>query len=333
MRATVLYAVVMLAPASSIVLPSARSTSMQAAGAGRRQFLQETALIGSLLPLCQPASAADAAAPVLVLGAGGGTGYECVQYLLKKGVPCIAATRTGSSPLSSSPLLSVAKCDVTSTESMAALISSTKLGGVIYAASASRQPDAKKTSNAKAVDQKGVVECGKLCIANEVPRMVLVSSGGVSKPTSAVYLFLNLAANGIMDAKISGENELRRLYAQPSVAQKNIGYTIVRPGGLTRDPPLGVSAVELNQGDTKSGRIARSDVAAICIESLESADAFDTTFECYYGDTAKELDAVMASNAKGIATGTTESTSAMSGKERRGTSWPVLFKGLERDRA
>ena len=39
---------------------------------------------------------------------------------------------------------------------------------------------------------------------------MLVSSGGVSKPASAVYLFLNLAANGIMDAKISGENELRR---------------------------------------------------------------------------------------------------------------------------
>lgn len=173
---------------------------MQATDAGRRQFLQEAALIGSILPLSQPASAADAnAAPVLVLGAGGGTGYECVQYLLKQGRPCIATTRTGSVPdgLSSSPLLSVAKCDVTSTESMAALISSTKLGGVIYAASASRQSDAKKTSNAKAVDQKGVVECAKLCIDNEVPRMVLVSSGGVSKPTSAVYLFLNLAANGI----------------------------------------------------------------------------------------------------------------------------------------
>ena len=82
-----------------------------------------------------------------------------------------------------------------------------------------------------------------------------------------------------MDAKISGENELRRLYAEPSVVEKNVGYTVVRPGGLTRDPPAGVTAVELNQGDTKSGRIARSDVAAICIESLGSEDAFDTTFE------------------------------------------------------
>lgn len=192
---------------------------------------------------------------------------------------------------------------------------------------------------------------------------MLVSSGGVSKPASAVYLFLNLAANGIMDAKISGENELRRrpprltsprpeswqltpprytttlapygrLYAAPGVAAKGVGYTVVRPGGLTRDAPLGVSAVELNQGDTKSGRIARclgelqpvarsymataeilsslwqlllpymatppplygrSDVAAICIESLASAAAFDTTFECYYGDTAKSLDEVIGS--------------------------------------
>ena len=49
--------------------------------------------------------------------------------------------------------------------------------------------------------------------------------------------------------------------------------------------------------------------------------------------TAKELNAVMASNAKGVATGTREATSAMGGKERRADSWPKLFEGLERDRA
>ena len=42
----------------------------------------------------------------------------------------------------------------------------------------------------------------------------------------------------------------------------------------------------------------------------------------------------MASNAKGVATGTREATSVnMSGKERRADSWPKLFEGLERDRA
>ena len=277
-----------------------------------------------------PASAA--AKPVLVLGANGGTGLECVKYLQKKGRPCVAATRTGEFVGEANKLVTVAKGDVTSLASLEPLITE-QTGAVIFAASASRQADAKKTSNAKAVDNVGLVNCAKLCIEKSVPRLVVVSSGGVSKPSSAVYIFLNLAANGIMDAKIAGEDAVRRLYAAPGLTEKNIGYTVVRPGGLLRDPGLGVSAVELNQGDTKSGRINRADVAAICIESLESKAAFDTTFECYYKDTAKGLDDVMKSNAAAVGAGVkTTPTEASTGRERRGDTWPKLFEGLERDR-
>ena len=273
-----------------------------------------------------------AAKPVLVLGANGGTGLECVRYLQKKGRPCVAATRTGEFLGEASKLVTVAKGDVTSLASLGSLITD-QTGAVIFAASASRQADAKKTSNAKAVDNVGLVNCAKLCIEKSVPRLVVVSSGGVSKPSSAVYIFLNLAANGIMDAKIAGEDAVRRLYAAPGLAEKNIGYTVVRPGGLLRDPGLGVSAVELNQGDTKSGRINRADVAAICIESLDSKAAFDTTFECYYKDTAKGLDDVMKSNAAAVGAGVkTTPTEASTGRERRGDTWPKLFEGLERDR-
>jgi hypothetical protein len=135
-------------------------------------------------------------------------------------------------------------------------------------------------------------------------------------------------AGGIMDAKIAGEDAMRALYLANGVAVKGVGYTVVRPGGLTTKEGLGVSAVELNQGDDKSGRIARADVAAICVECLASRAAFDTTFECYYADTAKGLDDVMQSNAKGSTdiTGTTSS-----GRERRADSWPKLFEGLRRD--
>jgi len=273
-----------------------------------------------------------AAKPVLVLGANGGTGLECVKYLQKKGRPCVAATRTGEFVGEANKLVTVAKGDVTSLASLEPLITE-NTGAVIFAASASRQADAKKTSNAKAVDNVGLVNCAKLCIEKSVPRLVVVSSGGVSKPSSAVYIFLNLAANGIMDAKIAGEDAVRRLYAAPGVAEKNIGYTVVRPGGLLRDPGLGVSAVELNQGDTKSGRINRADVAAICIESLDSKAAFDTTFECYYKDTAKGLDDVMKSNAAAVGAGVkTTPTETSTGRERRGDTWPKLFEGLERDR-
>lgn len=305
-----------------------------------RRVLIETAAISSgLVPLVsavRPSYAAEKR-PVLVLGASGGTGRECVEYLLAKGRPVVATTRSGLFEAESpSPLLTVAKGDVTDQGALGQLISSTRPSAVIYAASASRQAESKATSNAKAVDKDGVVACAKACIAAEVPRLVLVSSGGVSKPTSAVYLFLNFAASGIMDAKIAGENQLRALYAAPGVAARGVGYTVVRPGGLTREAPLGVRAVELNQGDDKSGRIARSDVAAICIESLESADAFDTTFECYYGDTAKELNAVFGSNAKGMASGDASGSrepteTAKTGRERRAAAWPQLFEGLQKD--
>lgn len=184
------------------------------------------AALGSLSPLVdvKPALAIDVTAkPVLVLGAGGGTGLECVKYLVGKNLPCIAATRSGefSGPISN--LVTVAKGDVTSRDSLTALIKPEQLSAVIYAASASRQKDAKATSNAKAVDRDGIVTCSELCIAAGVPRLVLVSSGGVSKPKSGVYIFLNTFAGGIMDAKIAGEDAMRRLYAKRDVKERGIG--------------------------------------------------------------------------------------------------------------
>ena len=132
-------------------------------------------------------NALAAAKPVLVLGANGGTGLECVKYLQKKGRPCVAATRTGDFFGDASKLVTVAKGDVTDAASLEPLITA-QTGAVIFAASASRQADAKKTSNAKAVDNIGLVNCAKLCIEKGVPRLVVVSSGGVSKPSSAVYI-------------------------------------------------------------------------------------------------------------------------------------------------
>ena len=50
-----------------------------------------------------------------------------------------------------------------------------------------------------------------LGIANKVERLVVVSSGGVSRPDSAVYKFLNLFGK-IMYWKIKGEDEMRAMY-------------------------------------------------------------------------------------------------------------------------
>uniref|UniRef100_A0A7S2B6B5 NAD(P)-binding domain-containing protein n=1 Tax=Octactis speculum TaxID=3111310 RepID=A0A7S2B6B5_9STRA len=320
--------------AYSLVIPTPSRRSLLCGGFG-------LALEGSFgLP---PVAAATAVAPVLVLGANGGTGKACVKALLARSIPCVAATRTGElseelkvdllaafPPSSKSNgkggytgFLQTAAVDVTSSASLRSAISRESCsGGVIFAASAST-----KGGDAKAVDRDGVVAAAEACLAADIGRYVVVSSGTVTRPDSAVYKLLEFAGKGIMSAKIAGEDKVRSLYADPAVVTKGLGYTIVRPGGLTNEPPMGAAFLELNQGDDKSGRLSREDVASLCVESLRSPDAFDATFECYNADTAKPVESVGLSNIMKSRTATTY----VSGKEHRGNEWQALLTGLARD--
>jgi len=264
---------------------------------------------------------------VVILGANGGTGKACVSTLLQTSRPCIASSRSGNflgeiNP-SSNTQFQTAAIDVTSYDSIASVISnkSNNVGAVLFAASAST-----KGGDAYSVDKDGVINAAKACIDCNIPRLVVVSSGAVSRPDSSVYQFLNLVGKGIMEAKIQGENEVRRLYANPDVIQKGLGYTIIRPGGLTNTEPLGVSELTLNQGDTISGRLSRFDVASLCVNTLDYPQTFDTTFECYETLTAKPLESVGLSNIL------RQKNAAISNSGRcQGDSWNALFAGLSRD--
>jgi uncharacterized protein YbjT (DUF2867 family) len=309
---------------------------------------RRAALSSGAAAIIAPAAAAAAVGdqrPVLVLGANGGTGRACVRELLARSIPCVAATRTGelseelkASLLTAFPpstlnngggsaysLLRPAAVDVTSAASLEAAICGESAikdcRGVIFAASAST-----KGGNARAVDDEGVAAAAAACIKGNIPRYVVVSSGAVTRPDSAVYKLLEFAGKGIMSAKISGEDKVRSLYA---TSPKGLGYTVVRPGGLTNEPPVGAAALELNQGDDKSGRLSREDVAALCVESLRSDAAFDATFECYNANTAKPVASVGISNLMKA----TDGTPYVSGRECRGDDWQSLLGGLARDSA
>lgn len=107
------------------------------------------------------------------------------------------------------------------------------------------------------MDNDGLVSVAKACLAANIPKLVIVSSGAVTQPSSPVFLFLNLFGK-IMEEKIKGEDQVRSLYAahqQSNNSNSELSYTIIRPGGLTEEEGLGVQGLELNQGDTKSGRI------------------------------------------------------------------------------
>lgn len=268
---------------------------------------------------------------VLVLGANGQTGRECVTSALASGRPCIATSRSGAFNYADSlqeqgvptDKLSTTALDVTDSYMMKSVIQNTaNLGAVVFAASVST-----KGGDAFSVDKNGVVYAAQACIAAKIPRLVIVSSGTVTRPDSAVYKLLNTVGKGIMEAKIQGEDEVRALYAAPDVRNQGVGYTVVRPGGLTQGDSQGPEALELNQGDNKSGRLSRADVAAICINALDSASTFDTTFECYEALTGKAIESVGFSNILKLK----GETDFVSGKERRGSTWSSIFDGLEAD--
>lgn len=289
----------------------------------RRNFIAFTSSLTSALPFLinvQP-SKADEDKPICVIGANGRTGTQCVMACLDKSIPVRATSRTGVyNGQINNQLLSTMLCDVTDASTIRSAVQGSR--AVIFAASASKQG-----GTPAAVDNLGLVNVAQACLDNQVPQLVIVSSGSVTKPDSPVYKFLNLFGN-IMEEKIKGEDAVRALYKNVS----GLSYTVIRPGGLTEEPSLGVAALELNQGDTKSGRISRADVGLLCIESTFYPQLTGgTTFECYNADTGKPLAAVGISNILKAKNKDGDSNVYLTGKEHRGDTWEALFVGLDKD--
>jgi len=343
MMKKILYASILLTPASSFLTPSSSNVGTRVRklenivplfesnikddeerdSQERRDFLI-AAGSATMLPFIPSAFAESniSNSPICVIGANGKTGSECVDACISRGINVRATSRGGvyTGEYSSEQFLSTAPCDVTISSTVDAAIKGSQ--AVIFAASAS-----KAGGTAAAVDNIGLTNVASSCIRQGIPHLVIVSSGAVTKPSSPVYKFLNLFGN-IMAEKIKGEDTVRELYKD---ASSPCTYTVIRPGGLTQELARGVSALELNQGDTKSGRISRADVAALCIEAtLHSKDSGSTTFECYDADTSKPLGTVGVSNIV-KAKNKSDSEVFMSGKERRGETWGDIFVGLEND--
>ncbi len=109
-----------------------------------------------------------------------------------------------------------------------------------------------------------------------LPRFVLVSSAGVTRPgkpglnldEEPPAVRLNDQLGGILTWKLKGEDVVR---------SSGIPYTIVRPCALTETE--GNQALTVGQGDTMKGQISRDDIAELCIQALNQPSACNVTFE------------------------------------------------------
>jgi len=119
------------------------------------------------------------------------------------------------------------------------------------------------------------------CDGIALPRFVMVSSAGVTRPgrpginleEEPPAVRMNEMLGGILTWKLKGEDCLR---------SSRIPYTIVRPCALTEEP--GGKALMFDQGDNIKGKVSREDIAELCVQALDQPQACNVTFEVKEGE-------------------------------------------------
>lgn len=228
--------------------------------------------LGNLPVSAQEASSAgigtDPDHPIVLIGAGGRVGSIMTRILDKKKLYTRAVTRSGKSVLSSpSSYVTYGAGDVTKYDSIKEAINGAS--GVIFAASASGK---KKGGDPAHVDYLGLYNTAKACLECDVPKLVVISAGSVTRPDFVGFKATNLFVkyvygDKIMDNKMAGEAAMRDLYSASSKSPP-LSYAVIRPGGLSDKPAIGPSKLHISQGDVYSAEVSREDVAEVTVATL-----------------------------------------------------------------
>jgi len=98
---------------------------------------------------------------------------------------------------------------------------------------------------------------------NPKARLVVVTSIGTGdSKDQAPFFFRILMATAMNKIFVDKNNQ------EQAVMKSGLDYCIVRPGGLTVDPPTGI----INIIDGQAGSIARADVAQFCLDAITESD-------------------------------------------------------------
>lgn len=299
---------------------------------------------------------------ITVIGANGETGKECVRILTEEGKHVRAVSRkpVDIDIVHDNKLVEYISLDIKDRKSENKL-SDTLRGSsaVLFLANAKRKykyikTDVEEFQNYEDIDVYAMQNVVRSCIKHRVPRLVYVSGSCRSclADTRVDYdKICGLECEHCI-AKQIGENIIRKEY----VKQKGIDYTIIRVGYLFNGVNRGVKEIELNQDYTKSGMISRTDLADLCIRSIDDNKTARTTFEAYYRDSTQPYD-VKESLSKCTAMGKTveecffgssfkdrkpeniedvrknpvKGSLFTTGNEFNGDTWDELFGSLKKD--
>lgn len=207
---------------------------------------------------------------IAVVGASGLTASECVYQALKNGDSVIGLTRdpskmvvpTGSGgdkagqPLTD-PKLTMIGGDVTKAGDVAKIFEAGTVDGVVVALGG-------KTSDVgETMLTDGTNNVIRAMKDNGVKRLSVVTSIGAGDSDKQAPFFFKILMMTVMKKIFVDKNN-----QEAAVADSGLEYCIVRPGGLSVDPPTGV----VNVIDGEAGSIPRADVAQFCLDAITVDD-------------------------------------------------------------
>lgn len=209
---------------------------------------------------------------IAVFGASGLTSSECVYQALKNGDTVVGLTRTPSNlviPAGSgdseagqsltNPNLTMIAGSVTNPSDVAKVFESAAgpIDGVIVGLGG-KTSDVGETmlTDGTNVIMNTMKEKGVKRIA------VITSIGAGDSKDQAPFFFKVLMATAMKKIFNDKNNQ------ESAVMASGLDYCIVRPGGLTVEPPTGV----INVIDGQAGSIPRADVAEFCLDAVTMDD-------------------------------------------------------------
>jgi uncharacterized protein YbjT (DUF2867 family) len=154
-------------------------------------------------------------------------------------------------------------CDLEGDDDVAAAVSGAE--AIVFAAGAGPGSGAERK---RTMDLEGAVKLIDAAKAEGVDRYVMVSAMGAAEPPSE-------------GGEVFGEYLRAKAEADRALAASGLAYTIVRPGGLSDDPPTG--RVQVGER-LERGEIPRADVAAVIATVLETGSSIGRTFEVIAGE-------------------------------------------------
>ena len=235
------------------------------AGAAPRARARSMVVVNEDEPIVDLADPDKGFGKVFVAGATSGVGRLVVDKLLAAGKKVVALARSDAAAAELEALdgVTVARGDALNIDTIEGPIDGcdaaiSTLGGVDEATGAR-------------VDYKGSANVIEAAGIYGVSRIVLVTSVGCGESKAALAAATYDALSEALEEKDKAERYLTKYYT-------NTLWTVVRPGGLSNDPPTG-SAI-LTEDQTAIGSVSRADVADLIVKQLDSPKAFQKIIAC-----------------------------------------------------